>query len=305
MAGPVVVTGGAGFIGRRLVRHLVDQGVNVCVVDLVSSPASGSHEIIGDLRDPAVLEDVARQEPSGIFHLAARTSVLASMQEPDTVFDVNAGVTQRLLEIARRQSIPKFVLASTNAVVGEMAFQRIDEQTPLLPLTAYGATKAAGEMLCSAYSASYGIGATPVRLTNVYGPGMQQKDSLVARLLRAVSAGDDAKVYGDGTQVRDYVFVDDAVSGLLIAWDTDLRGPLVIGSGVSSSVRDVVRTVRVVTGLPLPDVSVDAPVGEMPAVRVDISRARALGFEPATDLRTGLERTWAVWQASDATEAGR
>ena len=273
------------------------------VVDVRPFPDPTVDGIVGDLRDDAVLATAMSRRPSAVFHLAAQTSVLRSVQDPVGVFDTNVGVTQRLLDAAREAGVSAFVLASTNAVVGRAANTLIDEASALRPLTPYGATKAAAEMLCSAYSASYGIASSPVRLTNVYGPGMTGKDSFVARLLRAAASGDDVTIYGDGLQVRDYVYVDDVVAGLVLAWKGRISEPLVIGSGTSTSVLDLCELARSVTGEPLGAIEIESPRGEMRAVRVDISRARRLGYEPSVDLREGLVRTWATWPGRHAVDS--
>jgi UDP-glucose 4-epimerase len=147
-------------------------------------------------------------------------------------------------------------------------------------------------MLRSAYGASYAVAAGAVRLTNVDGPGMDHKDSVVARLLRAARTGTSFQVYGDGRQVRDYLYVDDAVESLLVAWRTGLRGPLTAGLGTSVSVNELVGMVREVTGAELPVTHVDPPAGEMPSVRVDIRCATKLGFRPRVALADGLAETW-------------
>src|SRR4029077_9344534 len=107
----------------------------------------------------------------------------------------------------------------------------ITEQAPLHPLTPYGATKAAGEMLVSCYTAAYGIAGCALRFSNVYGPGMQHKDSFVPRLMRAARDGHGVQVYGDGTQIRDLIHVNDIVAGILLAWRGGCRGPLLLGGG--------------------------------------------------------------------------
>jgi len=296
--GRVLVTGGAGFVGTALVRALEHEDVAVCVVDQRPVTHSTVDAIVGDLRSDAVIDAVRNWRPSAVFHLAARTSVLQSVQDPVDVYDNNVGVTQQLLEVARAVGATAFVLASTNAVAGNSTAPLIDEQSTLRPLTPYGATKAAAEMLCCAYSSSYGIAAAPVRLTNVYGPGMTEKDSFIARLLRAASNGSVANIYGDGRQVRDYVYVDDAVAGLLLAWRQQLREPIVIGSGTSTSVIELFELVRSVTDRPLDAMTIEPPRGEMRAVRVNLTRAREFGYEPSVELREGLSRTWASWLGS-------
>jgi UDP-glucose 4-epimerase len=121
---------------------------------------------------------------------------------------------------------------------------------------------------------------------------MQEKDSFVPRLMRAARDGTGVQVYGDGTQVRDLVHVDDVVAGLLAAWRAGFSGPLILGAGESVSVNDMVDAARRVTGADIPVQYVPAKPGEMPAVIVDISAARALGYRPAHDLKSGLSTVW-------------
>jgi UDP-glucose 4-epimerase len=218
--------------------------------------------------------------------------VLLSVEDPAGTYRLNVDATAGLLEQARIHGVGSFVLASTNAVTGDIGTATITEQAPLRPLTPYGATKAAGEMLLSAYAASYGISCSALRFSNVYGPGMQEKDSLIPRLMRAAVAGGGIQVYGDGKQLRDLVHVDDIVAGTFAAWRTGHTGPLILGAGESVSVNDILAAARAVTGAELPAEHVPAKPGEMPAVIVDISAARALGYQPVHDLKSGLATVW-------------
>jgi UDP-glucose 4-epimerase len=189
------------------------------------------------------------------------------------------------------------VFASTNAVTGPMLDPAITERSSLHPLTPYGATKAAGEMMMSAYTAVYGIRCTALRLTNVYGPGMQAKDSIVARLMRAIRLGNTFEVYGDGLQVRDYVHVADVVSGMSIALtNATWSGPIVIGSGKSLSVLAVIEEVRRVSSAELPVTHGPARPGEMPAVIVDPARAHGSGWSPQFDFTSGVTGVWEEWR---------
>jgi UDP-glucose 4-epimerase len=294
--GRVLVTGASGFIGSALVQALRSQQAEVFVADLVPFPDASVPGVVGDLRDPDVLTAALSCSPETIFHLAARTSVLQSMKDPQQVYEVNVDVTQRLLEGARHLDVASFVFASSNAVVGETGGALIDESTTLRPLTPYGATKAAAEMLCSAYRESYGLRACAVRFTNVYGHGMGGKDTFVVRLMRAAAARRPIGVYGDGLQERDYLYVDDATSALLRAADNRFAGPLTVGTGASTSVLEVCDVASSAIGLPITTLHAEAPAGEMRAVRVDISRARSLGYAPTVQLRDGLLRTWNALQ---------
>lgn len=301
----VLVTGGCGFIGTALVRALRADGAQVAVVDSRGRFADPEvRSVLGDLRDPTVLAEALTDEVEAVVHLAARTSVLGSLQAPLDTFEVNVGVTTALLERARQTGMPRFVFASTNAVVGAgvTGTELIGEQSALRPLTPYGASKAAAEMIISAYGHGYRLATSVLRLTNVYGPGMRAagKDSLVPRLMRAAADDRGVEVYGDGRQVRDYVYVGDVVRALRQALDAEPLGTVVIGAGTSISVLDLLAAGREVTGRALPAHHVAARSGEMPAVRVDASRAGQLGLGSRVGLAEGLACTWAEYRPSEA-----
>jgi UDP-glucose 4-epimerase len=256
--------------------------------------------VLGDLCEPAVRERAVAPGTSLIIHLAAVTRVLDSISDPAGTHQINVEATAGLLEQARLQQVGAFLLASTNAVTGDVGRATINEDIALRPLTPYGATKAAGEMLLSSYTACYGIAGCALRFSNVYGPGMAEKDSFVPRLMRAARDGHGVEIYGDGTQVRDLVHVDDIVAGLFTAWDAKCTGPLILGAGESFPVNDILAAARSVTGAPLPAKHIPPKPGEMPAVIVDISRARSIGFEPQHDLKSGLATVWPEFAEAEA-----
>jgi UDP-glucose 4-epimerase len=288
----VLVTGGSGFIGRRLVRALLGTGAEVTAADLREPTEPGVRPVVGDLREESVAARAVSPGTDVIFHLAAVTSVLKSLDDPAGTYETNVAMTAGLLELARTRGVKSFLLASTNAVVGDVGRSVITEQATLRPLTPYGATKAAGEMMVSCYTAAYGIKGCALRFSNVYGPGMQQKDSFVPRLMRAAAGGHGVQIYGDGSQVRDLIHVDDIVSALLLAWRTGHTGSIIVGAGESVTVNDIVAAARSVTGAPIPAEHIPAKPGEMPAVIVDISAIRALGYQPTHDLKSGIATVW-------------
>ncbi len=297
----VLVTGGAGFIGRRVVRALMAEGHEVTVADLRAFPDPDVRSVKGDLCDPGVPERAVRPGTDVIIHLAAVTSVLASVNDPVSTHRLNVDVTARLLELAREHDAATFLLASTNAVTGNVGSSVISEQTVLRPLTPYGATKAAGEMLLGAYANCYGMTGAALRFSNVYGPGMSEKDSFVPRLMRAARDEVGVQVRGDGTMMRDLVHVDDVVQGVLAAWRARHTGPLILGSGHSVSVNEMVATARKVTGAPIPVEHVPVGNGEMPAVVVDISAARAIGYAPTHGLESGMATVWPEFDPARVT----
>jgi UDP-glucose 4-epimerase len=298
----VLVTGGAGFIGSHVVHALHDAGADVVVADRFPSDHPSVESIEIDLTEPDAADKVVGPEVDAVVHLAAATSVLRSVARPAETYTTNVAVTAALLEAARRGGTRTFVFASTNAVVGSAERLPIDESTPLRPLTPYGATKAAAEMLLSCYRSSFAIRCLALRLTNVYGPRMAGKDSIVPRLMRAARSGAKFEIYGDGQQIRDYVYIDDVVAAVLLGLRGQGDGPLIIGSGASTSVLDLIETVRQVTGADVPSYQGPAKPGEMAKVIVDTARARSLGWQPTVSLHDGLARVWSSW-ADDETLA--
>lgn len=288
----VLVTGGSGFIGRHVVAALRGDGHSVRVVDRNAFSDPDVECVTGELEDPAVRDLAVAPGTDVIVHLAAETSVLGSMERPAHVHRVNVDVMGALLELARERAVDGFVLASTNAVVGPCE-GTMTEAVALAPMTPYGGTKAAGEMLLSGYAGAYGLRAPALRLTNVYGPGMQAKDSFVPRLLRAAAGGTGVEVYGDGRQVRDLVHVHDVARAFTLATLEWPSGPVIIGSGVSHTVLGLVEAAREATGAPIPATHIPAKPGEMPAVVVDTSLARSRGFAPTTTLVDGIGIAWA------------
>jgi UDP-glucose 4-epimerase len=310
----VVVTGGSGFIGGHVVAALCMLGADVLSVDRRPAKAfrchpDGDHDVtavLGDLRESAVVEAALQPGTRAIAHLAAQTQVLRSIEDPEGTFANNVVVTEALLERARQVGATSFVLASTNAVVGAGASGTLHEAVPLAPLTPYGATKAAGEMVLSCYNAAYGVRGVALRFTNVYGPGMSEKDSIVPRLMRVAADGGSFTVYGDGKQVRDYVNVADVVAAILLGLrQPELSGPLVIGSGLSVSVLDLVELVEGALGSRLDIQHVPAKAGEMPAVIVDNSAARRWGWDPSVTLEAGIAEVASEWGSGERGSGGR
>ena len=304
----VLVTGGSGFIGRHVVAAMTAAGARVRVIDLQPHPDPDVDVVIGDIADPDALARAVEGGMDSVVHLAAVTSVLKSIEEPERTFRTNVIGTNAVLEAAKGAGVGSLAFASTNAVTGPMTTPKISEVLALRPMTPYGATKAADEMLMSAYTEVYGVKCVPIRLTNVYGPGMQAKDSIVARLMRCIRLGQEFEVYGDGSQVRDYVHAHDVVAAMKLGLTSDQwNGPMVIGSGQALSVLEVVKAVEAVSGHEIAFHHGPAKAGEMPAVIVDPAKAHAAGWTPRYPaLADGLVGVWDEWRDADvAAPAGR
>ncbi|MCY0907632.1 MAG: NAD-dependent epimerase/dehydratase family protein [Sulfobacillus thermotolerans] len=292
----ILVTGGSGFIGHALVARLMAMGMDVVVADLVPSRHPNVQQVVGDLLDRTILEQSLTPGTDAVIHLAGFTSVLKSIPIPYQVYETNLKMTADLLERSRQLGVKNFVFASSNAVVGNVGSRLINEDMPLQPLTPYGATKAASEMLISAYTASYGIYGCAVRLTNVYGTGMMHKDSMIPRLMRAALGQSPVHIYGDGEQVRDYIYLGDVVEVFVNALTKNITGPLTTGFGRSVSVNTLCELASEAVGRPIEVDHIAAMPGEMPAVIVNTARLKSLGMAPQVDLPEGLKAVWEDFQ---------
>lgn len=297
--GNVLVTGGSGFIGSHLVNLLLREANSVTVIDLASESNADVNHLSADIRDFALLTRVVPSNIDTIFHLAARTSVLESIKDPQGVFETNIIGTQNILEIGRRQGSSHFLMASTNAVVGNFEGSAITETCPLRPLTPYGSTKAAGEMLANAYSGSFDLTTTLLRLTNVYGTGMQKKDSIVPRLIRTALGVSQFSIYGDGEQFRDYINVVDVARAFIDLALSDHTGPVIIGTGESITVKKLIEVTSEIVGFPIPYTCEPAKIGEMRGVRVDNSLAKKLGITFSVDLASGINEVWEEFRSTN------
>jgi UDP-glucose 4-epimerase len=296
-----LVTGGAGFVGATLVRRLVGSGYRVRVFDNLSTGdaahlAGVDAELVeGDIRDPAALDD-ALQGINAIIHLAAAGSVIGSVQDPVTNFEVNALGTFRVLDAARRAQVERVVLASTGgALIGD-ATPPVNEQSLPKPVSPYGASKLAGEGYAHAFAKTYGLRTVAIRFGNVYGPWCARKRGVVNVFFESIHNDVPLVIYGDGTSSRDYVHVDDISNALQLGLEKDVPGGTVLhaASGVETSVTKLADLCRQAAGAP------DHPIEYRPARAGEVGRNfasydlanRMLGFAPTVVREDGIPRTW-------------
>jgi UDP-glucose 4-epimerase len=297
-----VVTGGAGFIGSHVVDALLARGDEVHVLDNFATgkrdkvPAGARvHE--GDIRtDAGHVFDEAK--PDVCFHLAAQANVRVSVERPDHDADVNVVGTIQVLEAARRHDA-KVVFSSTGGAIYGECEGPAPEDHPRRPLAPYGVSKLAGEEYSAAWNRLYGSGHVALRLGNVYGPRQDPhgEAGVVAIFMNLLREGGTPKIFGDGTQTRDYVYVGDVVAATLVASGQD-GGVFNVGTGVETSVLDLHERIQRAAGIERePDFEPPRP-GELQRSVLDPSLAkRELGWEPEHSLDEGLAETWA-WIAS-------
>ncbi|MEP7175153.1 MAG: NAD-dependent epimerase/dehydratase family protein [Gemmatimonadales bacterium] len=303
----ILVTGGAGFIGTHLVRRLLADGADVTVVDDLSSPSAQPlppgvtwHRI--RLPDPRLRAVVAEGGFDRLYHLAGASYVPPSIDNPAGDLGNNAEVTLDVLEAVRRASpATTVVYTSSAAVYGSPTVLPIPEDTPIIPVSPYGVSKYAAEQYVSLYARLHGLRTASLRLFSVFGPG--QRKQVVYDLLAKLAADPSRlEVIGAGTEMRDFVFVDDVVTA---ATTVMARGRLEgevynVASGSGVTIRDLVGHVVTVLGLS-PRVHYTGEVRPGDALHWvgDIARLRALGFAPAVAVEDGVRRI-AEWFAADA-----
>jgi nucleoside-diphosphate-sugar epimerase len=303
--GKVVVTGAAGFIGSTLVDRLLDLGFEVVGVDRRTPRADelvGRHlaDALAEPRFTLVEADLAISDLDGIvadadvvFHLAAVPGVRTSWGErfPDYV-SANLVGTFRLLAACEQVGVRRLVCASSSSVYG-IGAQPSREMDPTRPISPYGVTKLAGEQLCLAHAARVDttLSVVAVRYFTVYGP-RQRPDMAISRMLVAALTGAQYTLFGDGSQQREFTFVDDVVEATIAASRRDVPSTVInVGGGSCVSIIDLCRMVREVTGNPVPLTAVEPCAGDVPATSADLTVASALlGYRPRTDLLTGMTR---------------
>jgi UDP-glucose 4-epimerase len=317
------VTGGCGFIGLALTRNILEcfpedririfdnlsvgsvedlsqtaRYSEVTPQDLVGGEMAGERceLVIGDIREAELLA-CACQDADVVVHLAASTGVPQSVANPVEDCMSNVIGTLNALEAARLNNIRRFVFASSGAPVGS-CIPPVHEELPCHPVSPYGASKLAGEAYCSAYKHSYDIDTVGLRFSNVYGPGSMAKSSVVAKFIRNGISDGVLEIYGDGSQTRDFIYVDDLVRAIVLSAGAGGLGGNVfqIATQRGTSINELVDIMsRIFSSRGLRKVEVkhgSERLGDVKFNYADISKARKmLNWSPETDLEQGLEKT--------------
>jgi UDP-glucose 4-epimerase len=292
-----VVTGGAGFIGSHVVEALLARGDEVHVLDNLSKGtrervAAGAELHVGDIRDPDAVFDAVR--PEAVFHLAAQADVRLSVEHPEVDADVNVLGTVRILEAARRHGA-RVVFSSTGGAIYGECTGPVRETAERQPLAPYGTSKLCGEEYLATWNRLHGTRHVSLRFANVYGPRQEPhgEAGVVAIFMGLLHEGGTPRIYGDGSQTRDYVFVEDAVGAMLVAFESD-GGVFNVGTGVETSVLGLYDAIQRASGVTREPALAEARLGELQRSVLDVSLAeRELGWRPGSTLDEGLARTWA------------
>jgi UDP-glucose 4-epimerase len=312
-----LITGGCGFIGSSLIARLLrenpetkirvldnysvgtkdDLNEAVSFINENTEPKSDGIEFVeGDIRD----YDTCHKCCDGIdviVHLAANTGVAPSVENPRYDMETNVIGTFNILEAARQNNIKKFIFASSGATIGEVE-PPIHEEKVQKPVSPYGTSKLAGEAYCSAYFRTFGIKTVSLRFGNVYGPLSKHKSSVVAKFLKQAFDGEPLEIYGDGTQTRDFIYIDDLIQAIMLSVKSDVGGEVFqIATFKETTVNEIAEKIKYLfeseTGKKVSIVHGETRLGDVKRNYSDISKARQmLGFSPEFSLDEGLLNTF-------------
>ena len=317
MSGRVVVLGGGGFLGSHLCDHLLARGDDVVCIDDFSTGRRTNIEHLQGVDGFTLIEaDVTEPVPvdgavTGVLHMASPASPPDYLARPLETLAVGSRGTGLGLELALRYKA-RFLLASTSEVYGDPAVHPQPESywgsvNPVGPRSVYDEAKRFAEALTMAHHRTLGTNVAIARIFNTYGPRLRPDDGrVVSNFLIQAMQNEPITVYGDGSQTRSLCYVDDEVRGLLALFDSDLTGPVNIGNPDEYTVLELARTVIDLLGSSSEIVHLPLPVDDPTRRRPDIELARrALGWEPTTKLRDGLERTAEFLAGDPVTTPGQ
>ncbi len=314
----VLITGGLGFIGSNLAIKLVDLGAKVTLVDSLIPQYGGNLWNIEPIKDRVKINisDV-RDEHSMkylvdgqdfLFNLAGQTSHIDSMEDPGTDLEINAVAQLKILEACRHYNPDiKLVFASTRQIYGKPISIPVDESHPLRPVDVNGINKMAGEQYHLVYNQVYGIRSSILRLTNTYGPRMRVKDARQTFLgiwIRRIIEGKPVTIYGDGSQLRDFNYVDDVVDALILAAATDKTNGQIYNLGAADTL-SLTDTAKLLVDLhqsgqyeyiPFPENRKAIDIGDYSGNYSKIKQE--LGWQPRVSLEEGLKRTLSFYQTN-------
>jgi UDP-glucuronate 4-epimerase len=310
----ILVTGGAGFIGSHLCERLLSDGVKVICLDnfdsfydpnikiknveAVKKRSPELFELVtGDIRNPEHLNEVFQKtQIDFVVHLAARAGVRPSISDPLLYQDVNIRGTIVLLEACKAHGIKNFIFASSSSVYGEN--QRVpftEEDLNIQPISPYGATKRAGELLCYSYHHLYAMNIACLRIFTAYGP-RQRPEMAIQKFTRLIDRGEKVPMYGDGSSQRDYTYIDDLIDGILAVIRYHQGFEIYnLGESQTTSLKELIRLIEEALGKKANIQILEPQPGDVSMTYADITKAqRMLKYQPRVKMKEGIKR-FADW----------
>ncbi len=306
----ILVTGGAGFIGSHLCERLLSDGVKVICLDnfdtfydpnikiknteTLTKKFPHLFELVtGDIRNPEQLKGVfQKNKVDFVVHLAARAGVRPSIADPLLYQDVNIRGTIVLLEACKERGVKNFVFASSSSVYGEN--QRVpftEKDLDIQPISPYGATKRAGELLCYSYHHLYGMNTACLRIFTAYGP-RQRPEMAIHKFTRFIDQGEKIPIYGDGSSRRDYTYIDDLIDGILGVIRHHKGFEIYnLGESQTTSLKELIRLIEETFGKKANFEMLEFQPGDVSVTYADITKAkRMLKYQPKVKMKEGIQR---------------
>jgi UDP-glucuronate 4-epimerase len=306
----ILVTGGAGFIGSHLCERLLSEGVRVLCLDnfdnfydpnikiknveRISKKFPDLFELVtGDIRNPEHLKGVfQKNQVDLVVHLAARAGVRPSIADPLLYQDVNIRGTTVLLETCKGRGIKNFIFASSSSVYGEN--QRVpftEKDLDIQPISPYGATKRAGELLCYSYHHLDGMNIACLRIFTAYGP-RQRPEMAIHKFTRLMDQGEKIPIYGDGSSQRDYTYIDDLIEGILSVIHHHKGFEVYnLGESQTTSLRELIKLIEGALGKKAIIEMLEPQPGDASVTYADVSKAkRMLKYQPKVKMEEGIRR---------------
>ena len=296
----IVITGGLGFIGSHLVEKLSEDNLVVVIDDQSTGKVENIKHLnlskidttLGDIT--SIDLDEIFDGTDYVFHEAAVTSVQKSVDDPINSNEVNITGTLKVLEAAKNTDVKKVVLASSSAVYGETESLPLSEDNPVNPLSPYAVGKTTGELYCNVFSEIYELPTVSLRYFNVFGPRQDpnsQYAAVIPIFIDKILKNESPVIYGDGEQSRDFVSVKHVIAANIMAAESKLTGAFNIGLGKSTTINQLVEMINEIIGKDVKPVYEKERPGDIKYSLADISKAKALGYDPKADFKEELTET--------------
>jgi UDP-glucuronate 4-epimerase len=306
----ILITGGAGFIGSHLCERLLKEGHSVVCLDnfdsfydpnlkignveQISKKFAGPFTVVtGDIRNRDHLTETFKKNAiDAVFHLAARAGVRPSITDPLLYEDVNLKGTVTLLEVCKTFGIKDFIFASSSSVYGEN--QRVpfsETDLDIQPISPYGATKRAGELLCYSYHHLFGINVACLRIFTAYGP-RQRPEMAIHKFTSLMDQGKEITMFGDGSSKRDYTYIDDLIDGMMAVLQCHKGYEIYnLGESQTTSLKELIEMIELALGKKAKIKVMENQPGDVSITHADISKAkRLLNYQPKVKMEEGIKR---------------
>lgn len=302
----ILITGGAGFIGSHLIDALLPKKEIICVDNFDPFYPKKWKErnifrhlknkkfkfIKCDIRDKGKIQIIFKNDIEGVIHLAAKAGVRYSLLHPKEYMDVNVNGTLELLELCRKNDIKKFIFGSSSSVYGISSKVPFSETDPCeKPISPYGVSKRAGELLCFTYSHLYGLSVSCLRFFTVYGP-RQRPDMAIHKFTKLIDEGKDINMFGDGTTKRDYTYITDIIQGILSAINKKPKFEIFnLGNSKTIELKTLISLIEKNLGKKAKIKRLPMQAGDVPITYADISKSKEmLGYKPKVTIKEGIKK---------------